>query len=66
MYRYDDITTVLAEPTQLCNVACPNVILTPMEDGTSHSTGADLILADYSKISARFIRQLKTISCAVT
>ena len=63
MYRYEDITTVHIEPTQLCNAACPQCDRN--QNGgwdNPYLTGADLTLADYHKIfSASFIRQLKTI-----
>ena len=63
MYRYEDITTVHIEPTQLCNAACPQCDRN--QNGgwdNPYLTGADLTLADYHKIfPASFIRQLKTI-----
>ena len=63
MYRYEDITTVHIEPTQLCNAACPQCDRN--QNGgldNPYLTGADLTLADYHKIfPASFIKQLKTI-----
>jgi len=63
MYRYEDITTVHIEPTQLCNAACPQCDRN--QNGgwdNPYLTGADLTLADYHKIfPTSFIKQLKTI-----
>ena len=63
MYRYEDITTVHIEPTQLCNAACPQCDRN--QNGgwdNPYLTGADLTLADYHNIfPASFIKQLKTI-----